>query len=288
MRNSRYEKQINWRYSSPVRVSNATSGNTRMSKPTCCDKALTLCCDTLKCNTSWVNISWAGLVLNISSLILNYIIGYNVYKYANWQAQTHSNVRIVGDLVTVSWFGLGIVALPWHKWEEFTCIRDRTCAGCARYTAWMLGMIGTMILYGWLRSKPLFQTSLNTKNMSSEQIGVYVFMFTLLMCIIVYWFFKLCNGEWSEKCCTPSISDKVIFIRMFLIITFIFLVSWIACSSVPGCDYHLHHWWFGYVLVLLTTTSMDNWFDYLLQGVFYAFLLESIFNWTIVFGLFFI
>jgi len=33
---------------------------------------------------------------------------------------------------------------------------------------------------------------------------------------------------------------------------------------------------------------MDNWFDYLLQGIFYAFLLESIFNMTIVFGQYFI
>ena len=257
-----------------------------------CEKSKKLCYHAfLNCNTSWIGISWRGMVLYITSLCINYIIGYNVYKEADlgmWHNQTHSYVRIVGDLVTVSWFGLGIIALPWHKWEEFTCIKDPTRAGCARYTAWMIGMIGTMIFYGWLRNKPLFQTSLNTKNMSPEQISVYIFTFSLVAGVCIYWFTKLCSGEWSKKCCTPSISDKVIFIRLFLLVVFMFIMSAASCSSVEGCDYHLHHWWFGYVLVLLTTASMDNWFDYLLQGIFYAFLLESIFNMTIVFGQYFI
>ena len=123
------------------------------------EKTQTLCRHAfLNCNTSWIGISWRGIVLYIASLCVNYAIGYNVYKYADigmWHNQTHSYVRIVGDIVTVSWFGLGIIALPWHKWEEFTCIGDPTRAGCARYSAWMVGMIFTMILYGWLRNKPL-------------------------------------------------------------------------------------------------------------------------------------
>ena len=261
-------------------------------KQTIHEKSKKLCYHAfLNCNTSWIGISWRGMVLYIVSLCINYSIGYNVYKEADlgmWHNQTHSYVRIVGDLVTVSWFGLGIIALPWHKWEEFTCIGDPTRAGCVRYTAWMVGMVGTMILYGWLRNKPLFQTSLNTKNMSSEQIGVYIFTFSVVVGVVVYWCTKLCSGEWSKKCCTPSMADKVIFIRLFLLVAFMFVMSAVSCASVEGCDYHLHHWWFGYVLVLLTTASMDNWFDYLLQGIFYAFLLESIFNMTIVFGQYFI
>ena len=257
-----------------------------------CEKAQTLCRYAfINCNTSWFGISWRGMVLYITSLCINYAIGYNVYKHVDigmWHNQTHSSVRIVGDLVTVSWFGLGIVALPWHKWEEFTCIGDRTKAGLFRYTAWMVGMICTMILYGWLRNKPLFQTSLNTKGMTNGQKGVYAFTFTLIGCVVLYWFAKLASGKWSKKCCAPSMADKVVFIRLFLLVVFMFVMSWASCSSVPGCDYHVHHWWFGYVLVLLTTSSMDNWFDYLLQGIFYAFLLESIFNSTFVFGQYFV
>lgn len=262
------------------------------TKPTTCEKSKKLCYHAFfNCNTSWIDISWRGMVLYIVSLCINYIIGYNVYKYGDlgmWHNQTHSYVRIVGDLVTVSWFGLGIIALPWHKWEEFTCVKDPTRAGCARYGAWMMGMIFTMIFYGWLRNMPLFQTSINTKNMSPEQTGVYIFTFSLVVGVIVYWFTKLCSGEWSKKYCTPSMADKVIFIRLFLLVAFMFVMSVASCSSVEGCDYHLHHWWFGYVLVLLTTASLDNWFDYLLQGIFYAFLLESIFNMTIVFGQYFV
>ena len=33
--------------------------------------------------------------------------------------------------------------------------------------------------------------------------------------------------------------------------------------------YHLHHWWFGFVLTMLSTASLDNWFDYFLQGIFF-------------------
>lgn len=244
----------------------------------------------LRCDTSWFGISWLGMTIYIASLCLNYTIGYNIYKYAHigWGLKTHSYVRIVGDLVTVSWFGLGIVALPWHKWEEFTCIKTRTKAGCARYTVWMVSMIVSMVVYGWMRNQPLFQTSLNSPNMTSEQTVVYVLTFLLVGCIIVYWFAKLCAGNITRRCCQPSLSDKVVFIRLFVLVMFMFCMSAVSCASVPTCDYHLHHWWFGYVLVLLSTASIDNWFDYLLQGVFYAFLLESIFNYTIVFGQYFI
>ena len=245
-----------------------------------------------KCGPKFYGLSWQGMVLYIFSLCVNYAIGYNIYKYEDlghqWNTQRHSYVRIVGDIVTTCWFGLGIISLPWHKWEEFTCIKDKTRAGYLRYAVWELGMVITMIVYGYLRKMPLFQTSLNHKNMTDNQHNVYYVTFSVLGCVVVYWFSKICSGKWSRKCCTPSLSDKVVFIRLFILVALMFVMSAVSCFSVEGCDYHLHHWWFGYVLVLLTTTSLDNWFDYLLQGVFYAFLIESIFNNHFIFGRYFI
>jgi hypothetical protein len=68
----------------------------------------------------------------------------------------------------------------------------------------------------------------------------------------------------------------------------LFMISWFVCSDTEGCTYHLHHWWFGFVLVMLSTTTLDNWFDYFLQGIFWTFLIESLFNYGLVFGQFFI
>ena len=259
------------------------------------NKIKTVCYHTFcRCGPKFFGLSWEGMILYISSLCVNYAIGYNTYKYANlgmssrWNNQQHSYVRIVGDIVTTCWFGLGIISLPWHKWEEFTCIKDKTRAGYIRYIVWELGMVITMIVYGYLRELPLFQTSLNYKDMTDNQHAVYYITFSMLGVVVMYWFSKLCSGKWSRKCCTPSLSDKVVFIRLFILVAFMFVMSAVSCLSVDGCDYHLHHWWFGYVLVLLTTTSLDNWFDYLLQGVFYAFLIESIFNNQFIFGHYFI
>ena len=247
-----------------------------------------------KCGPKFFGLSWQGMVLYITSLCINYAIGYNAYKYGNlgmssrWNNQQHSYVRIVGDIVTTCWFGLGIIALPWHKWEEFTCIKDKSRAGYLRYAVWEVGMVVTMIVYGYLREIPLFQTSLNYKHMTPAQHAVYYVTFSAIGCVVVYWFAKLGNNSWSRRCCTPSLSDKVVFIRLFILVVFMFVMSAVSCFSVKECDYHLHHWWFGYVFVLLTTASLDNWFDYLLQGVFYAFLIESIFNNQFVFGHYFI
>ena len=44
---------------------------------------------------------------------------------------------------------------------------------------------------------------------------------------------------------------------------------------------------FGFVSPHLTTV-LENWFDYFLQGIFWTFLTESLFNYGLTFGEFFI
>jgi hypothetical protein len=249
------------------------------------------------CNTNWFNISWLGFITYTFSMCINYLIGYYSYRALNfgWGQPKLTRVRIFGDLVTTGWFAVGIAALPWHQWERFTCLQSKNrCKGFARYLVWMFGTIFTLLVYGWMREQPLFQTSLNTKDMTFNQRMVYVVTFTVVGGIVAYWIAKLFvltdkskSTSFTTKCCVPSMQKKIIFIRLTLLLTMIFVLSYFICIS-EECDYHLHHWWLGFVLILLTTASLDNFFDYFLQGVFWAFLLESIFNYTIIFGHFFI
>ena len=293
------------------------------------------------CNSKWLRTSTLGMLIYLFSVCLNYIIGYTMYYTLKlgWDQPIHSNVRIFGDLVTSAWFALVFIALPWHAWEELTCInhsktrrcflrcfnskKEKTgklpersyCMGWICYISWMMGTWISLFAYGYMRNIEVFQTSLNTPNMTVAQKSVYVVIFSVVVAIIVYWCCKLCPCKSVHKCCNDKSQDlgedvsngiineidvfniqkkqenyakrKIVFVRLFLFTTLIFVLSWAICNS-EQCDYHLHHWWFGVVLILLSTATLDNWFDYFLQGVFWTFLLESIFNYTIIFGHFFI
>ena len=228
------------------------------------------------CNTNWYRISWFGLLTYVFVTCLNYVIGYAIHRHFDW-SEEHSGVRIFGDLVTVGWFAVGFVSLPWHRWEDHL--------GAFQFTMWWLGTIITFFVYGYMGQFELFQTSLASDH-TPEQRNVYVVVFSTIGAIVIYWLAKLCSC--NKAMCDPTFDSKVTFIRMFLLITFLFTLSYIVCSAEDSCTYHLHHWWFGFVLILLSTTSLDNWFDYFLQGIFWTFLLESLVKYEVTFGEFFI
>lgn len=82
----------------------------------------------LSCNTSWFKTSWLGIFVYTLVCCLNYVIAYYcIYRPLGWNVPEHSRVRIFGDLVTVGWFAVGIVCLPWHQWGQLTCIKTRDC-----------------------------------------------------------------------------------------------------------------------------------------------------------------
>ena len=239
------------------------------------------------CNTKWFKTSWLGIFIYTTVACLNYLIGYyGIYRGMGYNTPVHSRVRIFGDLVTVGWFALGFVSLPWHQWEELTWIKTRDWAGFGRFMAWWLGTIMTFFVYGWMGEDPLFQTSL-ASDLSADQRAVYVVVFTVIFAIVIYWFGKLCPCGKFKRMCDPETSRKVIFIRILALLGSLCVVSYLVCDS-ESCEYHLHHWWFGFVLIMLSSASLDNWFDYFLQGIFWTFLTESIFNYGVVFGRFFI
>lgn len=241
-----------------------------------------------KCNTKWFKTSWLGILLYVAVCCLNYVIGYYcIYRPLGWNTSVHSNVRVFGDLVTVGWFALGLAALPWHQWEQLTCIKTRNWCGFGRFMAWWLGTIITFFVYGYMREDPLFQTSLASE-LTPAQKATYAVTFGVIACIMCYWFGKLCPARRCKNVCDPETARKVVFIRLLLLIVLLFVVSSVVCSADNSCVYHLHHWWFGFTLIMLSTACLDNWFDYFLQGIFWTFLTESIFNYGLTFGEFFI
>ncbi len=241
-----------------------------------------------KCNTKWFDTSWLGLFVYIATLCSQYLLGYYaIFRGFGWNTPKHKPVRIFGDLVTVGWFAIGMISLPWHEWEKYTCIKTRDRKGFGRYMAWTLGTFITFIIYGYMGEDPLFQTSL-ASDLTAGQQAVYIVTFAVIALIIVYWFGKLCPCKPFKKWCAPETDRKIIFVRILFLLTLLFVISYWLCSEDDDCTYHLHHWWFGFVLVMLSTTTLDNWFDYFLQGVFWTFLIESLFNYGLVFGQFFI
>ena len=240
------------------------------------------------CSTKWLDTSWLGIFTYVLICCLNYPIGRAIYKTMGYHTPEHSNVRIFGDIVTVGWFALGFIALPWHNWEKYTCIRTRDIVGFGRFLIWWAGTLIAYLIYGKMGEDPFFQTSLASTNLSAAQKFAYGVVFGVIGVIVIYWFGKLCPCKPFKRLCSPKIERKVIFIRLVGLLIALFVTSYLLCKADDHCTYHLHHWWFGYSLVLLSTASLDNWFDYFLQGIFWTFVIESLFNYGLVFSEFFI
>lgn len=245
----------------------------------------------LSCNTTWFKTSWLGIFVYTLVCCLNYLICYYaIYRPLGWNIRDgpHSAVRIFGDLVTVGWFALGIVCLPWHQWEQLTCLKTRDCTGFGRFMAWWLGTIVTFFVFGYIGTIEWLQMSLATPNLSSRQIAVFASTFAVIAAIIVYWLAKLCPTRRCKAMCNPETTRKVVFLRLLALLGALFVVSYWLCSADTGCTLHWHHWWFGFCLIMLSTASLDNWFDYFLQGIFWTFLTESILVYDVTVGEFFI
>ena len=101
---------------------------------------------SFRCNTNWYDVSWWGILLYVSVACLNYFIGYSIYRQMDWGTPEYSHVRIFGDIVTVGWFALGFVSLPWHQWESHTCIKTRDCMGVFRFFMWWIGTVATFFV----------------------------------------------------------------------------------------------------------------------------------------------
>lgn len=224
-------------------------------------------------------VSWSGILLYVLTIWSNYVLGYFVvYRPLKWLTApdvTHGAVRVFGDLVTLGWFAFAFACLPWHRWERSFWERR----GLICYVAWWLGTMGTLVVYGALGQIPAFETSFGSDDPVPGKRLVSAMVIVLMALVVVYWVIKLRYLTWYRR---------QLFLRIFCTVATIFIVSYAVCAADEVCEYHLHHWWFGFVFVLISTTMLDNWFDYLLQGVFWAFIIESLFNYGFVFRYFFV
>jgi hypothetical protein len=243
-----------------------------------------------KCEQNKMGQSWLGIALYVLTICTLFIIGYNIYRELDMQRNL-STVDIFGDICAIGFLSFATITLPWHSFEKHTCLyksRQQFWCALARYVLFVIGAVGATVIYGTMRNIPLFQKSLND-DLSNDQYNVYVIVMIVIGCIVIYWFIKLCNchRKYTKNCCMPEIRNKIAFTRLFLIMSIVTMGSYVACS-IDECDYHPHHWFFGYSLVILSTTMLDNWFDFLLHGIFWMFVLESQWNGRPVFDSFFI
>ena len=142
-----------------------------------------------------------------------------------------------------------------------------------------LGTILSTIIYGSIRHIPLFQSSLN--NYTDEQYWIYVAVFTVVGFIIIYWCSKLFNCKCTRKYCKLTYSNKLAFTRLLLVTIIVNIGSYSVCK-LDNCNYHPHHWFYGLCLVILSSSVLTNFFDFFLHGVFWMFIIESIWNgWVI-------
>ena len=206
--------------------------------------------------------------------------------------------------------------------EKATLVRKAgTLAG------WYLGAACGLPLYGWMKTHEPFQSSLKPwSSLNKSQRAVYGVSFALISVKIAYWLLKFYYflprrivQKHQEAMSALKDEEKRAFnkshneseqkrrllrkkkerelervkarcrVFLFLLITVVALggLSVLACSVSSGCAYRLHHWWFGFVLVLLSTPTLDNPFDYILQGVMWTLVIESSFNYELYFDRFF-
>ena len=194
-------------------------------------------------------VSWLYVFL----LSVQYFVGYYlVYLPAGWQTRYHTSVRVFGDVLMLSFLGGVMACLPWHKWQRSVC--------------WSLGTALTFPVYGYLCQLPLFETSLDSNKTDAQRVVYYVAGVFLLM-VLVYW----------------GLRRSVIFYRSLLGVFVLQAGSYFMCWTDDLCEYHVHHWWVGLVFVFLSTSVLETSVDYLLQGVFWAFVIESFFNYGLTF-----
>ena len=237
--------------------------------------------------------SFLGVTLYVFTLCINFYIGYSIYRAQDIEQPQLSTVELFGDLCMVGFLAFCFINFSWHGFEKLTCVgAKKWCTreffiGLGRYIGFVVAMLGSTAIYGSIRNIAFFQTSLNS-DLTNDQWWTYFGVFTVVVAIIVYYFLKLFAFEWTKRCCRPDIQNRLIFVRVFLAVIIANVLSFFVCQADETCDFHLHHFHFGLCLVVLSTCMMDNWLDMVLQAVFWMFVLESQWNWSVNIDRFFI
>ena len=244
--------------------------------------------------------SCGGHLLYTGTVSLTFFIGYWIYRVQDIQQTRLSSVELYGDLCAVAFLSFAISTMRWHGFEKLTCLsaslpccnkntksRKKFWCGLLRYLLFVVGILGSVSIYGTMRNIPLFQSSLSA-DLSDDQLLVYGVAFTIMGLIVFYWIFKLFSFESTKACCNPRFENKIAFVRLLIVLTSVTVVSGLVCVADESCIWHLHHWWFGFILVLLSSSLLDNWFDIVIHGVFWMLLLESQWNWIVSIDAFFI
>ena len=239
--------------------------------------------------------SFLGVTLYVFTLCINFYIGYSIYRAQDIKQTELSGVDLFGDLCMVGFLAFCFINFSWHGFEKLTCLGAKKWCRCTReffiglgrYIGFVVAMLGSTAIYGSIRNIAFFQTSLNS-DLTNDQWWTYFGVFTVVVAIIIYWLVKLFAFEWTKRCCRPEIRNRLIFVRVFLAVIIANVLSFFVCQADETCDFHLHHFHFGLCLVVLSTCMMDNWLDMVLQAVFWMFVLESQWNWSVNIDRFFI
>ena len=246
-----------------------------------------------RCDKNNNGQSVLGTILYVCTLCLNFFIGYSIYRAQDIKQVELSTVDLFGDLCKVGFLAFCFINFSWHGFENLTCLgAKKMCSteffiGFGRYIGFVVAMLGSTTIYGSIRNIPFFQTSLNS-DLTGDQWWTYFGVFTVVAAIVVYWFVKLFDFEFAQPCCSPKLQNKLIFVRLFIAVIIANVLSYFVCNADVTCDFHLHHFHFGLCLVVLSTAMVDNWVDMILQAVFWMFVLESQWNWSVSIDRFFI
>ena len=252
----------------------------------CPSVALDVC---TQCKQNASGQSCLGMLLYVTTICVLFFSGYHIYIVLEIHQDQITSVDMFGNLCTVGFLSFVPIVCSWHNFERLTCLHKTSAEfwkGLGRYLMFVFGTISTTVVYGTLRTMPLFQHSLNS-DLTTGQYNVYVCVFSVIGVVVFYWLVKLFNFRCTQASCRPTYQNKLMFVRLFILNVGLNVGSYVVCKT-EACDYHPHHWFYGYSLVILSTALMDNWFDFLLQGIFWTFVLESQWNGRTVYDRFFI
>jgi len=232
---------------------------------------------TLVENLSWFgHISWYAIFGYTFVICATYALQQFVIYPALEPMEKEPSYQTFGELCSLGWFAVSFVCMPWHDWEIH--------GNALRYFLWWVGMVLCGFVYRLLGTKGgstfnVSLVSLESGATTTAQYWMFVSVFAAIGIIVVYWLCKYEDTYAARK-------RKNVFLRLLGTVGLLFALSYVVCQG--ECVYHLHHWWFGFCLVLLTTPTMTNNFDYFLQGVFWAFIIDSFVLYDVLFHKFYV
>ena len=215
-------------------------------------------------NVSWFgHISWYAISGYTGLVLLTYLLQtYVIYPWLGL-LDAQPFYKVFGNMCSLGWFCVSFACLPWHDWE------DR--GSPLRYFLWWLGMLLFGFVYRLMDQKggdvfAFSLVSISNGSASTEERWVFALTLVLILSVVVYWLWKSADTHGARK-------RRVVFVRLLWTVGLLFFVSYLVCSG--DCEYHLHHWWFGFCLVLLSTPLLTSNVDYVLQGVFWGLIIDA-------------